>query len=140
MISDPLASDAITVSPTAPSVVSSRSSLSTLAPLEPLKPLVSQGSKLTLDQLSKGARAVITHIDANPQGSEIALRLMELGFVEGEVVRVVAKGYFAGAPTAVRVGGTTFALRRFEAALISVVPLTQPAFASATQADESEIT
>ncbi len=102
------------------------------------KPLAFQDVKLTLDQLPKGAQAVITRIDASPQGSEIALRLMELGFVEGEVVRVVAKGYFAGAPIAVRVGGTTFALRRFEAALISVGRLVQPALTAPTSADESE--
>ena len=49
---------------------------------------------------------------------------MELGFVAGESVRVMAKGFFSGEPIAVRVGGdnsgTTFALRKFEAALISV--------------------
>lgn len=82
-----------------------------------------QSANLTLDQLPKGTPAVITRIDANAEGGEISLRLMELGFVEGEILRVVAKGYFAGTPIAVRVGGTTFALRRFEAALISVLPL-----------------
>jgi ferrous iron transport protein A len=42
-------------------------------------------------------------------------RLMEIGFVEGESVRVIAHGFPGREPIAVRVGGTTFALRRFEA-------------------------
>ena len=114
-------------------------------PLIPVLPLTSvpppfQSANLTLDQLPKGAPAVITQINANAEGGEISLRLMELGFVEGEILRVVAKGYFAGTPIAVRVGGTTFALRRFEAALISVLPLAAIAVAPPTQTTEPEIT
>jgi ferrous iron transport protein A len=41
-------------------------------------------------------------------------RLRELGFIDGESVRVLASG-MAGGPLAVRVGGTTFALRSDEA-------------------------
>ncbi len=96
----------------------------------PLETLAPQSGNVTLDQLAKGAQVVIARIDTSAQSGEISLRLMELGFVEGEIVRVVAKGYFAGTPIAVRVGGTTFALRRFEAALISVLPLAQPVSAS----------
>lgn len=116
-----------------------------LSPVSPLTPLMSlsppfQSANLTLDQLPKGAPAVITRIDANAEGGEISLRLMELGFVEGEILRVVAKGYFAGTPIAVRVGGTTFALRRFEAALISVLPLAPTVVDPPTQTTEPEIT
>jgi ferrous iron transport protein A len=77
-------------------------------------------AELTLDQLPKNARGVITNINMQSETADVSRRLLELGFINGETVRVVAKGLFASAPMAVRVGGTTFALRRFEAALISV--------------------
>jgi ferrous iron transport protein A len=77
---------------------------------------------LTLDQLPKNASVVITDVDTRGENADVSQRLLELGFVAGETVRVIAKGFFANAPMAVRVGGTTFALRRFEAALISVSP------------------
>ena len=50
----------------------------------------------------------------------VVLRLLEIGFLPGERVRVIAKGFAGSDPMAVRVGHTTFALRRFEAALIRV--------------------
>jgi len=50
----------------------------------------------------------------------VALRLLEIGFLPGESVRVIAHGYPGHDPLAVRVGHTTFALRRHEAALVQV--------------------
>jgi ferrous iron transport protein A len=55
---------------------------------------------------------------------ELLLRLLEIGFLPGERVRVIARGFPAADPLAVRIGHTTFALRRHEAALIRVS--TQP--------------
>ncbi len=81
-----------------------------------------QTASLTLDQLPKNALGIITDVNTRLEDADVSRRLLELGFVAGETVRVIAKGFFAGAPMAVRVGGTTFALRRFEAALISVSP------------------
>lgn len=49
-------------------------------------------------------------------------RLRELGFVEGETVRVLRRGQPGGEPLAVRVGVSTFALRRAEAACVRVSP------------------
>lgn len=54
------------------------------------------------------------------EGRELLLRLLEIGFVEGEPVRVIAVGFPGHEPIAVRVGGTTFALRRFEAEQVLV--------------------
>ncbi|MFZ3124018.1 MAG: FeoA family protein [Acidovorax sp.] len=59
-------------------------------------------------------------MDAAPQDGDVLLRLLEIGFVPGERVRVVARAFPAGDPLAVRVGRTTFALRRREAALVRV--------------------
>lgn len=53
---------------------------------------------------------------------ELVLRLVELGFVPGEHVRIVAEGINGRDPIAVRVGHTTFALRRHEASFILVEP------------------
>lgn len=55
-----------------------------------------------------------------PQDHDVLLRLLEIGFLPGERLRVVARSFPAGDPMAVRVGRTTFALRRREAALIRV--------------------
>lgn len=62
------------------------------------------------------------------EGGDIGLRLLELGFLEGEPLRVVAHGFPGREPIAVRIGSTTFALRRFEADHVLVVP-TSPAVA-----------
>jgi ferrous iron transport protein A len=80
---------------------------------------------INLNQMGKNVRAKIIGIDSRGHGADVALRLAELGFVAGENVRIVAKGFFAGGPIAVRIGGSTFALRSFEAAMISVAPNAQ---------------
>jgi ferrous iron transport protein A len=82
---------------------------------------------MTLDQLRIGDRAVVNDVStsdhvANSNTFDISRRLKELGFVRGEAVHVLHRGYFGGEPLAVRVGQSTFALRLFEAALIGVVP------------------
>ena len=64
---------------------------------------------------------VLTRTATDEQG-DIGLRLLELGFVEGETLRVVAHGFPGREPLAVRVGNTTFALRRFEADHVLVSP------------------
>lgn len=76
----------------------------------------------TLAALPKGSSAIITGIRASalPAMTEHILRLRELGFLPGEHVRVVAKGFPSGDPIAIRIGHATFALRRFEADLIDV--------------------
>jgi len=56
------------------------------------------------------------------EGGDIGLRLLELGFVVGESLRVIALGFPGGEPIAVRIGNTTFALRRFEADHVLVIP------------------
>ena len=48
------------------------------------------------------------------------MRLLELGFAPGEQIRVVAESFPRRDPMAVRLGNTTFALRRHEAAMIHV--------------------
>jgi len=59
--------------------------------------------------------------NSTAEGGDIGLRLQELGFVAGERLRVIAHGYPGREPVAVRIGNTTFALRRFEADHVLVV-------------------
>jgi len=62
----------------------------------------------------------------DPADERMALRLIEIGFVEGASLRVIAFGQPGNDPIGVRVGGrggvSTFALRRAEAACVWVWP------------------
>ena len=77
----------------------------------------------TLDSLKAGQSATVIHLAPLDQhgGVDLQRRLMELGFVPGERIRMLKRG-LPGSPVAVKVGESTFALRQFEAALISVQP------------------
>jgi len=62
----------------------------------------------------------------DPDVERMALRLIEIGFVQGASLRVIAFGQPGDDPIGVRVGGrggvSTFALRRAEAACVQVWP------------------
>jgi ferrous iron transport protein A len=78
-----------------------------------------------LSSLRAGAKATVAEI-LPPRGAhdrELALRLIEVGFLPGERLQVIARGQPGDEPIAVRLGHTAFALRRFEAAFVSVDPL-----------------
>lgn len=80
---------------------------------------------ITLDTLKVGATATVVHVApgaAADGGLHLARRLMELGFVPGEKIRMLKRGMPGGEPLAIKVGSSTFALRRFEAALVSIQP------------------
>ena len=79
-------------------------------------------STVSLSQLGPGAEATVAQVlsPAQAQDHELVLRLIEIGFLPGERVRVIARGQPGDEPIAVRLGHTTFALRRFEAAFVRV--------------------
>lgn len=79
--------------------------------------------ELSLAELPVGVTATISSISTSTFESDSALiqRLAEIGFVPGEKVKVIAHGHPGREPIAVRIGGTTFALRRFEADYVYVV-------------------
>jgi ferrous iron transport protein A len=89
----------------------------TLAPTLTTLDALKAGQSATVITLAPGARTGGGGVD----GVDIQRRLMELGFVPGERIRML-KGGLPGGPLAVKVGQSTFALRRFEAALISIQP------------------
>lgn len=78
---------------------------------------------MTLDELSRGARATITAVDWPALPLEEGKRLRLLGLDEGADVEVAHRGVFAGRdPLAVKVGAMTVALRRVHAAAMTVDP------------------
>ncbi|MDE2401264.1 MAG: ferrous iron transport protein A [Burkholderiales bacterium] len=82
-------------------------------------------SSMTLDMLPVCAVAIIRAIRTNTKsqdGAALKRRLMELGFVPGERVQVLRRVLAGRGPLAVRVGTSTFAMRRLESSLIEVVP------------------
>ncbi len=82
---------------------------------------------VSLDKLRRGQSGVIVAVEA-AKGAlaslplEVLRRLIELGFVAGERVRVVAEGFPRRDPIAVSIGHASFALRRLEASAIWVKP------------------
>ncbi len=80
-------------------------------------------SAITLDQLPVHTFATIRTVHASPHdGGALKRRLMELGFVPGERVQVLRRVFRGHGPLAVRVGTSTFAMRRMESSLIEVQP------------------
>lgn len=77
---------------------------------------------MRLSELSQGAAAVVERVNDAHASDAIAQRLRDLGFVDGEPVRVVAVGPLGADPLLIQIGSTRFALRRSEAARVAVRP------------------
>jgi ferrous iron transport protein A len=75
---------------------------------------------VTLSELPLHASAKVEDVQDLHPNDAIARRLRELGFVNGEEVRLVARGPVGGEPLLFQVGFTRFALRRSEAARVRV--------------------
>lgn len=73
-----------------------------------------------LSELPLRVAGVVFTVSDVGEHDVIAARLRELGFVEGEPVKLVARGPFGGDPLLVQIGYTRFALRRAEAARVKV--------------------
>ncbi|WP_084454952.1 FeoA family protein [Comamonas composti] len=93
-------------------------------PAQPEGRISDQLPTLNLDALPGATPAHVVGLNeaANAGQQELVLRLMEIGFLPGEPVSIVAAGFPARDPLAVRIGQATFALRRHEAALVRVRP------------------
>lgn len=84
-------------------------------------------SAVPLTDLKRGDFACVEGLDssASPagdagEGEALLARLRDLGFVAGARCEVIARMWLGGDPLAVRIGGSTFALRRIEAAAVRV--------------------
>ena len=80
---------------------------------------------MTLSELPLHTSAVVESVQDLHANDAIARRLRELGFVNGEEVRLVAKGPVGGEPLLVQVGFTRFALRISEAKRVVVAAASQ---------------
>lgn len=77
---------------------------------------------LSLNDLPAGGQAVVKCVRAAGPEADAALlrRLTEIGFVDGEPVRLLRRGPGGREPLAVQIGDTMFALRSVEARCIQV--------------------
>ena len=81
----------------------------------------------SLSVLSPGATASVVSVGGGDSTfSPIERRLIELGFVHGEHIEVIAQSMLGGDPFVVRVGTSTFALRRREVESVWVEPVSAP--------------
>ena len=86
-----------------------------------------ESAPTTLEHLPRGSTARVLAVQAPAQQPDWAEQLSDLGFVSGEQVAVLARGMPGADPLVVRVGLSTYALRRAEAACVQVAPTETPA-------------
>lgn len=77
-------------------------------------------SGATLDLALIGHALTVQQVQAPHAAPEWARWLEEIGFIVGERVMLMARGLPGGDPLVVRIGQSTFALRRAEAACVRV--------------------
>lgn len=75
---------------------------------------------VNLTELKPFISAVIDDVEECAGVDPIARRLRDLGFVAGELVRIVARGPISADPLLVQIGFTRFALRRSEAQRVHI--------------------
>jgi ferrous iron transport protein A len=96
---------------------------------------------LKLSHARKGARGVIVRVGDHARTDEHALelerRLLELGFVEGANVELLHEGLFGRDPIAMKVDDMRVALRRHEAASLTV--RFEPAFVAGAEFASEEV-
>lgn len=85
-----------------------------------------RGGEAPLSRARKGQRGVIVRVGGETGRSEsidpdeLERRLLEMGFVEGAAFEVLHEGLFGRDPIAVRIDDMRVALRRREAAAVTV--------------------
>ena len=75
---------------------------------------------MNLTELKAFAPARVVAVRDVTDGDSISRRLRELGFVGGEEISIVGRGPIGADPLLVQIGFTRFALRRSEAARVTV--------------------
>ena len=79
-----------------------------------------EGTVRALDLAGLGHELTVAQVEPPVAAPEWARWLEEIGFIVGERVMLMARGLPGGDPLVVRVGQSTFALRRAEAACVRV--------------------
>ncbi|QIK82161.1 ferrous iron transport protein A [Lysobacter sp. HDW10] len=75
---------------------------------------------VTLTDLSPFTPAIVERIEPRSDNDPIARRLVELGFVPGEAIHVIAVAPISNDPIVTRIGSARFALRLDEARRIKI--------------------
>jgi ferrous iron transport protein A len=88
--------------------------------LHDAQPTAGTGAAQRLDQAVQGRAYTVREVAPDPQVPERARQLEEIGFLPGEQVMVMARGFPGGDPLVVRIGQSTFALRGAEAACVHI--------------------
>jgi ferrous iron transport protein A len=103
--------------PAGPAVVDS-------GPAETMAAAAAESVGMRLADLATGTEARVLAVSPveSSASADLGRRLAELGFLPGEKLRIVARGFMGREPIAVRIGTGTFALRLFEAACVRVCP------------------
>ncbi len=79
-----------------------------------------EGAVHPLSEVAAGVPCVVRSVSDGESNPDMKRHLEDIGFVPGERVLVMVRGFPGGDPIAVRVGESTFALRAAEAACIAV--------------------
>ena len=74
----------------------------------------------SLDHLKAKQIARVLRVIHSKEDAHMARQLEEIGFIPGEKVEVLNRAFFGGDPMVVRIGVSTFALRKAEAQLIEI--------------------
>ena len=74
-----------------------------------------------LNEAAVGQRCVVSALTAPAAAPEWSHWLEDIGFIVGEIVTVTGRSALGGDPLVVRVGASTFALKRAEAECIRVL-------------------
>ena len=75
---------------------------------------------MTLDKAKLRVTRRVKAVQTSAHLAEMSRQLEEIGFTPNEQVTVLTRGFPGGDPLVVRVGLSTFALRKSEAALIQL--------------------
>jgi ferrous iron transport protein A len=86
-------------------------------------PFPAAGDVAWLDDAAPGQSFRVRRVVAPAGAPEWAGQLEDLGFIAGERVSLMARGQPGGEPLVVRIGLSTFALRRVEAACVQLAPV-----------------
>ncbi len=87
-----------------------------------MSPAAGKDAMATLDLASLSQPLTVQKVMAPSVSPEWGNLLEEIGFIAGETVMLMARAMPGGDPLGVRMGQSTFALRRAEAACIGVAP------------------
>lgn len=74
----------------------------------------------SLAEIAIGEACVVRQLIAPAGMPEWSTQLEDIGFIAGEPVTLMARGAFGGDPLVIRIGLSTFALRKAEAACVLV--------------------